>query len=220
MSEPLTEVVDQTPTLGAGHAWSMEDMDAATERYSWRMTWARVGLLILAAAVLFVVTLAVGWMLVEKRGARGSSAPQPRSAAASPTPPAAVPPGPDDKVLPSTAAPTPTVAATPPPTTTTVTVTPAPIAAPPVQTLVPPRPSAATLDERYLDDLTAAGMLITSVPDAVEGAHEVCGYLAAGHTEQQTVRIVMGSNASLTLGNAITVVDAAMAVYCPVPENR
>jgi hypothetical protein len=211
MSEPLTEVTDEPLTVGAGHAWSMEDMDAVTERYGWGTTWGRAALF-MAAAVLLAVVIVAGWRLVEGQRAK-TSALQPTSVAVSPAF-AAIPPGPDDRVVPSTAAPTP-AEAVPAPTTTTVTVTPAPIAAPPVQTLVPPRPSAAALDEQYLNDLTAAGMLIASVPQAVEGAHEVCEYLAAGHTEPEAVRTAMGNNPLLTLGNAITAVDGAIAVYCP-----
>jgi hypothetical protein len=94
-------------------------------------------------------------------------------------------------------------------------------APPPVETLAPPKPvapprsSQADLDERFLADITGGGMLITDVRAAIEGAHETCAYLAEGHSEPQALAMAMRNNASLTRAMAITVVDAAIAIYCP-----
>jgi Protein of unknown function (DUF732) len=190
------------------YAWSMDQAEESTERYTWGITWQRAGLVILAAAMMFMAILGIGWTLM----AHHHTPPRPTS---TPTAPPAVPPipsGPGDRVFPSTSTPTPTVAAPPP--TETVTVIPDPIAAPPVQTLAPPRPSAAALDEQYLDDLSVAGILITNVPEAITGGREVCAFLAEGHTEPEAVQTAMGNNVSKR-ANAITVVDAAIAVYCP-----
>ena len=49
--------------------------------------------------------------------------------------------------------------------------------------VVPPTPSQAELDERYLNDLTSAGLRITDVREVIGDAHQICAYLAGGHSE-------------------------------------
>ncbi len=102
--------------------------------------------------------------------------------------------------------------------TPTVTVTQTPAAAPP-RTASPattpaeaPRPDR---DRQYLADLRAAGITITDPVRVAGNGPRVCAYIAAGHTEQQAVETAMAGNPTLTRGNAITVVDAAITIYCP-----
>lgn len=99
--------------------------------------------------------------------------------------------------------------AAPPAPPSTVSVTPTPVAA------APSRPSAAELDERYLSAMTAGGLRITDVQTVIAGAHNVCRFLATGHTEPEAIQVAMGNNASLTEANAHTLVDSAIQVYCP-----
>jgi hypothetical protein len=46
------------------------------------------------------------------------------------------------------------------------------------QTMRPPQPSTAALDDHFLAALARAGMRITDVRTAIAGAHETCDYLA------------------------------------------
>jgi hypothetical protein len=93
---------------------------------------------------------------------------------------------------------------------------PSPAAEPaPPKPVAPPLSSQTDLDERFLADITAGGMQITDVRAAIEGAHETCAYLAEGHSEPQALAVAMRNNASLTRAMAITVVDVAIAIYCP-----
>jgi Protein of unknown function (DUF732)/Domain of unknown function (DUF4189) len=97
----------------------------------------------------------------------------------------------------------------PPPTTATVQAAPR---------VIDPGPSEADLDEQYLNDLTGAGLKITSVREVIAGAHNVCAYLGAGHSEADAVGTAMNGNTTLTEGNARTLVDSAVRVYCPDEE--
>jgi hypothetical protein len=97
----------------------------------------------------------------------------------------------------------------PPPPLKTVSVV-------PTKTWAPsPVPSAADLDSRYLTDLTDAGLRITDARVAVQGAHKLCEYLAAGHSEAEAVRLSMSNNADLTESDARAFVVTAVRVYCP-----
>jgi len=189
------------------YAWSLAettDLDAPTERYSWVPVGIFAGLM---AIVVLAATLTVGVWLTHRRT---------NTAVPMPVPTSQAPTTPDDQIVPTPIAPPPVVAAAPPaPPTQTVTVTPTPEAAPPAQTIAPPRPSIPTLDEQFLSELTGAGFIITSVPDAINDGHATCDYLAAGHTESETVQAGLGNNSPLSRANAITIIDTAIAVYCP-----
>ena len=90
----------------------------------------------------------------------------------------------------------------------TVTVTPKAV-------VVQPAPSESDLDEQFLSDLTSAGLRITDVREVVGDAHNICAYLAAGHSEREAALVAMRDNASLTQDNAATLVDSAARTYCP-----
>jgi len=223
--EPTAIVADDKATALAALAWSedAEDYPAAERKpeperlhQPWGDAWSAAVVILICAAVVTVAILAIGSFR------HGDVAPVDTTPAPAPTlsetPAAAPPSGPDDKIVPSSVAPAttlPPVEAAPPTQTVTVTPTPTLAAAPPAQTVAPPRPSAAALDEQFLNDLTRAGITIVDVPAAIYGGHDTCAYLAAGHTEAETVQAGMNNNASMTRANAITVVDAAIAVYCP-----
>lgn len=78
-------------------------------------------------------------------------------------------------------------------------------------------PSAARADpdKRFLAMMTDAGITITDVRLAVSGAQDVCQYLVAGHTEQDTVRRAMRNNPTLPETHASAYVKAAIQIYCP-----
>lgn len=207
----------------APRAWSLADSgvldydefdDDSTELWTdeddreYARTTVKMFMGLMAVVVIGCIWIAVAWL---HRAPDSASAP----AVQAPTTQQVVPSGPDDQIVP----PTPTAAPAPPPQTVTVTQTPALAASPPVQTVVPPRPSAAALDEQFLGDLTAAGITITDVRLAVEGAHATCAYIAQGHTKGETVTDTMRNNASLTYANTVAYVDAAVAVYCPQFEG-
>jgi hypothetical protein len=84
-----------------------------------------------------------------------------------------------------------------------------------VQTLTPPHPSQADLDERFLDDLGLGGIRVTNVKEVIGDAHQICATLKAGETEQQIIKLAVSQNATLTEANAQTLVDSAEGVYCP-----
>jgi hypothetical protein len=233
--EPTVVVADDKATALARLAWSEDpDEDAPLpvaakkaapkpvpkpapkpepEPMPWGDAWSAAVVILIVAAVVTIAILAIGSF--SDGDSDLTPAPEPTL---SETPAAApIRPGPDDKIVPSAAAPAPppTLAAAPPTQTVTVTPTPTLAAAPPVQTVAPPRPPAAALDEQFLADLTSAGITITDVAAAIYGGHDTCAYLAAGHTAAEAEDIGMRNNASMTRANAIAVVDAAIAVYCP-----
>jgi hypothetical protein len=84
-------------------------------------------------------------------------------------------------------------------------------------TPVPPTTAQAELDERYLNDLTSAGLRITDVREVIGDAHHICAYLAGGHSEADAARVAMRNNATLTEGQAQALIDSAAQVYCPRP---
>jgi Protein of unknown function (DUF732) len=86
-----------------------------------------------------------------------------------------------------------------------------------MQTLTPPPPrqSQAELDERFLSDLTDAGMQIANVKQVIDGGHRICAYIGAKHTEADAVKLALGDNTTLTEANAETLIETAVAVYCP-----
>jgi hypothetical protein len=86
-----------------------------------------------------------------------------------------------------------------------------------IQTLTPqpPRQSQVELDERFLSDLTNAGMVITDVRQVIGDAHQICAYIGAKHTEADAVKLAMADNRTLTEANAQTLIESAEGVYCP-----
>ncbi|WP_096442505.1 DUF732 domain-containing protein [Mycobacterium shigaense] len=80
---------------------------------------------------------------------------------------------------------------------------------------MPAPPSGAELDQRYLAALNAGGVAISDVGLALHGAHEICASLADGRTKGAIEADIVASNHTLTVGNAATVVNSAVAVYCP-----
>jgi hypothetical protein len=228
--EPETELAPTRSAPEAPLAWSADedypDTDAKPakkpaekpepERLPWGDAWSAAVVILICAAVVTVAILAIGSFR------HGDVAPVDTTPAPAPTlsetPAAAPPSGPDDKIVPSAVAPAPTlppVEAAPPTQTVTVTPTPTLAAAPPAQPVAPPRPSQATLDEQFLNDLTGDGMAIADVQAAIYGGHATCAYLAAGHTAAEAEETGMRNNASMTRAEAITYVNTAIAVYCP-----
>jgi hypothetical protein len=84
-----------------------------------------------------------------------------------------------------------------------------------VQTLTPPHPSQVDLDERFLDDLGLGGIRVTNVKEVLNDARQICATLKAGETEQQTIKLAIGQNATLTEADAQTLIESAEGVYCP-----
>jgi hypothetical protein len=200
-----TTVLDTSKAAAPDLAWSLDgddDEQAPAERYSWGLVWRNAALLVVVAAALAAVLVSV--MRDRHESAQSSTVGNPTVA----RPATAV-----------TSPPTPTPKAAPP---TTVTVTASPsktVDAAPSQTVAPPAPprapSQADLDERFMGDLTASGMQITSVSAVIASGHEICAYLAAGHTPVDTAAEVLRNNAGLTPATAEVMVDSAAAVYCP-----
>jgi hypothetical protein len=75
--------------------------------------------------------------------------------------------------------------------------------------------SRAEQDEQFLTALTDAGLRITDARIATEGGRELCGYLAAGHTQMDAVALALHNNSLLTSDDAQVIVSTAVRVYCP-----
>jgi hypothetical protein len=98
-------------------------------------------------------------------------------------------------------------------------------AIPPAAVPAPARtPSTAELDQHFLADLNAGlaplGMSVSDPAGSVSDGLRVCGYIAAGHTVDQTIdEVVVGLPANVTPGKARAiaqaVVVAAVRAYCP-----
>lgn len=173
------------------YAWS--DEQPVVERdagyaLTWRETLATpAGRLFIAAAVVLVAVIA--WWCVVASWRAGDP----------PAPAAGVP-----YVIPASAL-SPPVPAAPPPE-------PPPVVVP--KTVAPPPVARANPDERFLAMVTDAGLTITDKQLAVSGAREVCGYLAAGHTQADAITKTMQNNPSLPEPAATAFVRAATQVYC------
>jgi hypothetical protein len=96
------------------------------------------------------------------------------------------------------------------------------VAPPPVTTEVPPptpgyvpAPLRPDPDTAFLTELSDDGILISSTPLAINGAHDVCAYIAEGHTPEQAAEGSIRNNPSLTPANARAYVLAAIHAYCP-----
>lgn len=203
-----TEVVPRVPQPAPELAWS-QDETVEIVYPSWRETYGTAAVITVCCFVAAFVIAVVGWVLLQEADPVPPLPPGDATPVLAPAPtwsPLPQPTQDPDVSRPvKTMVPNP-VAAPPPPAT--VTVTPTPIAA-------PSRPSAAELDERYLSAMTAGGLRITDVQTVIAGAHNVCRFLATGHTESEAIQVAMGNNASLTEANAHTLVDSAIQVYCP-----
>ena len=109
-----------------------------------------------------------------------------------------------------------TAAAPPPPPAVTVTVTPPPppAAAPPLKT-VQPQPQGMLADDRFLEYVNNHGFHPAKPGMAITSAHDACGYMAAGHSREQTAVAWMAVNPDLTLDELRVFVDGAAYAYCP-----
>jgi hypothetical protein len=213
-----TVVVDLVDYPETPAAWSLErelELDGLERAgfRSWRDAWVRAGLIAAAAAGIAAVITISGAAI----HAAEHQDDETRSSWATPGVPWA-PPTTATATSPATSAPPPTTSTTSPQPLApapTVTVTQTPAAAPPRTTPQTTTPAAADRDRQYLADLRAAGITIVDPVRVAGNGPRVCAYIAAGHTEQQAVAAAMSDNPTLTRNNAITVVDAAIAVYCP-----
>jgi len=204
-TEFLPPVTQAVPEL----AWS-QDETVEVLYPSWRETYGTAAVITVCCLVAAFVIAIVGWVLLREDDPVPPLSPGDATPVLAPAPTSSPLPRPTQE--PDVSRPVKTMAPNPvaaPPPAPTVTVTPTPIAA------APSRPSAADLDERYLSAMTAGGLRITDVQTVITGAHNVCRFLATGHTEPQAVSVAMGNNASLTEANAHTLVDSAIQVYCP-----
>jgi hypothetical protein len=217
--QPATTVIppDLAPTQARAYS-AIEDYDDpeqgdtqlasswAPPASSWGVVWGSAGILLACGLVAALVIGVMVWVAMRKRADDAQAGPA-WSPPAESTSAVTLPPPTQTSTTPPPPTVTYTATATPrPPTTTTVTVTPpAPVAA----------PSEADLDERYLSDLTSAGLRITNVREVIRDAHQICAYLAAGHSEADAARLAMRDNTTLTEGNAETLIGSAVQVYCP-----
>jgi Protein of unknown function (DUF732) len=208
----------ETPTEHA-FAWALDTDDPGDggvafetrpldESWSSRTTLWLCLCTIVAAAVVAVLA---GVLVSMRAGHRSSPTPTPAMTSTSVPvpPPAAAPP----TVTKTVVVPSETVDAAPSRTTVETLAPPAP--PPPPRAPAQRSPSQADLDERFMGDLTASGMLITSVSAVIASAHEICAYLAAGHTPVDAAGVVLRTNTTLTPATAVAMVDSAVAVYCP-----
>jgi hypothetical protein len=53
------------------------------------------------------------------------------------------------------------------------------------------------------------------VPAAIYGGHDVCAYLAAGHSAMEAMEQGQKNNPTFTRAEQIAYVDSAIEVYCP-----
>jgi hypothetical protein len=198
-------------------AWSADTEVVESGPQSWGTAWSIAAVIVACFAVAAFAIGVVGWTISREDADRAPAwtAPSPS------TMPAAVistAPAPTSTVTVQAAAPTSDPDVVAPPTTVTVMAAPPPPVTVQAQPRIDPGPSEADLDEQYLNDLTGAGLKITSVREVIAGAHSVCAYLGAGHSEADAVRTAMHGNTTLTEGNALTLVDSAVRVYCPQEE--
>ncbi len=84
-----------------------------------------------------------------------------------------------------------------------------------VQTLRPPRPSAAALDAEFTAlVMQIPGMHLVNATITDQGGRTVCKYLDS-HNLADTEAALLGDNPSLTPAEASAFVSDAMQVYCP-----
>lgn len=80
--------------------------------------------------------------------------------------------------------------------------------------LPPPRvdPNA---DAKYLTRMQQAGIIITSVPAAINTGHIICADMASGLSSEGEARLIMRDNPTMAHMYAIGWVYAAVDTYCP-----
>ena len=188
-----TSIVDPSTQLG-WLAWSDDEPENQQGR-SWGSAWGHVAVILSCAVVAAVVVAMVCWLFVQQQHHDTPLVPIPSSPSTMPA--SDLPPIASEapSSLPKVADPAPPV--------TTVTVTPR------------SAPSQADRDEQFLNDITSGGLNITDVREAIGGAHTICAYLTAGHTEADATRQAMRNNTSLGVDDARVVVGAAVRAYCP-----
>lgn len=77
------------------------------------------------------------------------------------------------------------------------------------------RPVPVDPDQGYLADLNAGGVRVTDVGAVIQGAHEICSDLSTGKSKTAIESYMMTGNHTFTEGNAATVLNSAVAAYCP-----
>ena len=84
-----------------------------------------------------------------------------------------------------------------------------------MQTLRPPRPSAAALDAEFTAlVMQIPGMHLVNATITDQGGRAVCKYLDS-HNLADTEAALLGDNPSFTPAEASAFVSDAMQVYCP-----
>jgi hypothetical protein len=86
-----------------------------------------------------------------------------------------------------------------------------------VQTMRPPssQASTASLDDKFLAGLAGSGIRVSDVRAAIEGAKDICAFLAAGHDATEVIAQGMANNPSMTRSDEIAAFNAAVGAYCP-----
>jgi hypothetical protein len=155
-------------------------------------------------AAVMIAALGLGIFVVEQRSV-GVAPPRP-----APSPAAAAP-------MPAPSAVETPILKPPPPTTVTVTETPqAQVVTPAPPPRAPSRPSPEQQDAEYVQLISGAGIYITNRSALIAGAHDVCAYLAEGHTPSQAINMAVSNNSPLlTRADATSYVNSSIQVYCP-----
>lgn len=90
-----------------------------------------------------------------------------------------------------------------------------PHAAIPTATHAPAALPSVDPDQGYLADLNSGGVRVTDVGAVIQGAHEICSDLSGGKSKTAIESYMMAGNHTFTEGNAATVLNSAVAAYCP-----
>jgi hypothetical protein len=196
---------DAKPTQHGELAWSLnDDEDDDTDLYpddddpkelrEHANTTLFLWICVAAAAAAVVIALVAALFSVMQQSEVSTVTPPATSVVTSP---------PDVIVAP---APIPTVTQTaPPPPPVTVTADPPPAAVP---QHIDPR-------QAYLNAMRNDGIIVADPLAAEKGAHEICAYLAAGHTPQEAARVGMSQNSLMTLQEAEDAISVDIQFYCP-----
>lgn len=84
-----------------------------------------------------------------------------------------------------------------------------------VQQLQPSLPSTPARDNAFLSALSRAGLRVVDAPTAIDGAHDTCDYLAAGHVALEAALQGQRNNPTFTREQQIAYLNAAISTYCP-----